>query len=154
MTIEAQLADYLAGHNVITLATMSADGPWAAAVCYAVDGFDLIFLSAPHTRHCVHLEQDPRVAGTIQEDYGDWRQIQGLQLEGSVKRLRDADRDAALAIYQRKFPFVAGDGSPEAIQRAMSKACLYRLIPRVLYFIDNTRAMGHREQFVPHERRN
>ena len=71
---------YLRGHRVMTLATQGPEGPWAAAVFYASDGFTLYFLSAPSTRHCIDIARHARVAATIQEDYADWPQIQGVQL--------------------------------------------------------------------------
>jgi len=37
-------------------------------VFYASEGSSLIFLSAPKTRHCQNLAQDPRCAATIHED--------------------------------------------------------------------------------------
>ena len=35
----ARALAYVAGHHVMTLATQGPDGPWAAAVFYAADGF-------------------------------------------------------------------------------------------------------------------
>ena len=52
---------YLGEHRVMTLATQGRDGPWAAAVFYASEGFDLYFLSSPSTRHCADLSGNPRV---------------------------------------------------------------------------------------------
>ncbi|MBX3613624.1 MAG: pyridoxamine 5'-phosphate oxidase family protein [Burkholderiaceae bacterium] len=51
---------YLGEHRVMTLATQGRDGPWAAAVFYASEGFDLYFLSSPSTRHCADLSANPR----------------------------------------------------------------------------------------------
>ena len=68
---------YLAAHQVMTLATRTADDLWAAAVFYASEGFQLYFLSAGHTRHARHIAARPRVAATIQEDYRDWPDIRG-----------------------------------------------------------------------------
>lgn len=148
MPTEDRLLAYLAGHNVVTLATTSPAGPWAAAVFYASDGFDLIFLSAAHTRHAADLAREPRVAGTIQEDYRRWQDIQGIQLEGTARLLAGGERDAAVALYQRKFPFT-GEDAESPIARAMARVGFYRLTPRVLHLIDNSRGFGHRESFHP-----
>src|SRR5512138_21503 len=96
--------DYLAAHNVMTLATRSV---WAAAVFYASDGFTLYFVSSPSSRHARDLAEDPRVAAAIHEDYRDWRAIQGIQLAGTAERLEGAEREAALACYRGKFGFLA-----------------------------------------------
>ena len=37
-----EVAAYLAGHHVMTLATHGPEGPWAAAVFYAWTGRDLV----------------------------------------------------------------------------------------------------------------
>ncbi len=78
---------YLASHHVMTLATNGRQGPWAAAVFYANAGFDLVFLSAPATRHARNLAFDPHAAVTVQEDCRDWPDIKGVQLEGLVEEL-------------------------------------------------------------------
>jgi uncharacterized protein len=67
----------------MTLATTGSLGLWAAAVFYANVEFELFFLSAGHTRHGQNLAESWQAAATIQEDYADWQEIQGIQL-GSV----------------------------------------------------------------------
>lgn len=141
--------DYLAGHHVMTLATAGPEGPWAAAVFYAGDDFRLCFLSSPKTRHGRNLAADPRVAATVQEDYRDWRQIRGLQIEGAVEVLEGAERDAARACYAAKFPFLRDlAGLPAAIATALERVRWYRLRPAAVHFIDNTVAFGQRERIA------
>lgn len=91
--------EYLAGHNVMTLATHGPMGLWAAAVFYVNDGWQLYFLSAGHTRHATNLAASPRVAATIQEDYADWEAIKGIQLEGTVRLLEGGARALAIVHY-------------------------------------------------------
>ncbi len=55
--LRTQVIEYLDRHNVMTLATVGPQGPWAAAVFYVHDldvrgGLRLHFLSAPTSRHC------------------------------------------------------------------------------------------------------
>jgi uncharacterized protein len=135
---------YLADHHVMTLATVGADGAWAAAVFYVNDGFDLYFLSAAHTRHAQHLATSGQTAVTIQEDYSDWQAIKGIQLEGTVVLLDGDERDTAVARYKAKFPFLRQ--APEPIQQALLKVGWYRLRPERLYFIDNSKGFGHRDE--------
>lgn len=142
-----QVADYLAGHNVMTLATQGADGPWAAAVFYAWDAGSLIFLSSPDSRHGRNLLADPRCAATVQEDYADWALIKGIQLEGRVRRLEgEAARDAQQA-YAGKFPLVGPLARiPPAIAAALARVAWFRLEPVRLHFIDNSKGFGHRDE--------
>jgi uncharacterized protein YhbP (UPF0306 family) len=140
---QAALA-YLQQHQVMTLATNGPEGLWAAAVFYASDGFDLYFLSASHTRHAQNIASSPRIAATIQEDYTDWAMIQGVQLAGEVSQLSGAQRLKAIALYQAKFIFLAQ--APPLIKAAFEKVNWYRLRPYQLYFVDNTRGFGHRDE--------
>lgn len=142
-----QVAGYLADHHVMTLATQGAEGPWAAAVFYATEGASLIFLSAPGTRHCRNLALDARCAATIQEDYSDWTQIKGIQLEGRVIELEGDEEKRAQALYGEKFPVVGPLAKvPPAIVKALAKVRWYRLVPERFHFIDNSRGFGHRDE--------
>lgn len=141
------VADYLAAHHVMTLATQGAQGPWAAAVFYACDGASLIFLSAPKTRHCLNLAQDARCAATIQEDYSDWSLIKGIQLEGRVHELKGEEERRAQHIYGDKYSIVGPLAkAPPAIVKALARVHWYRLVPERLHFIDNSKGFGHREE--------
>lgn len=141
------VADYLVTHHVMTLATHGADGPWAAAVFYASDGCDLVFLSSPTSRHGLNLAQDARCAATIQEDYREWAQIKGIQLEGRVRELQGEEERRAQKLYGDKFPIVGPlTHVPPAIVKALAKVRWFRLVPQRLYFIDNSKVFGHRDE--------
>lgn len=143
----AEALDYLATHQVMTLAVISGENVWAAAVFYVNQGFSLYFLSAGHTRHARYIAANPWVAATIQEDYGDWRDIKGIQLEGTVRQLEGAERDEAVALYRKKYPFIASAAG--AIAAALNRVNWYRINPAKLYFIDNSKGFGHREEILP-----
>lgn len=135
----------------MTLATWGAEGPWAAAVFYANKDFDLYFLSAPTSRHSLNIEAHPGVAATIQEDYDDWPEIKGIQLEGQAQRVSGAEQAMAIAHYGLKFPVVGNLAqAPAEIIAAMSKIAWYKVTPSKLYFIDNSIGFGHRDE-VPLE---
>jgi len=139
--------DYLASHHVMTLATSGADGPWAAGVFYVSDGLALYFLSSPASRHGVDLAANPRVAVTIHEDYADWPQIKGIQAEGRACALAGDEEKRARALYGDKYPLVGKLAqAPAAIVKAIAKVCWYRFTPRRMYFIDNSRGFGHRDE--------
>lgn len=135
---------YLENHTVMTLATDGPEGLWAAAVFYAHDNFNLIFLSAGHTRHGQNLAANPRAAATIQENYDDWPQIQGIQLSGTVRLLDGKKREAAISLYREKYPFIQTAGLK--IRRALQRVNWYRLTPQQFYFIDNSKGFGHRDE--------
>ena len=138
---------YLRQHHVVTLATSGSDGPWAAAVFYVSDGFTLYFLSSPTSRHCRNIARDPHVAATIQEDYADWPEIKGLQLDGIASNISGEDEARARALYGEKYPLVGKIAqAPSAIVKAMARVRWYRLVPQRLYFIDNSAGFGHRDE--------
>lgn len=138
---------YLAEHHVMTLATHGADGPWAAAVFYVNDGYALLFLSSPESRHARDFVSNPRVAATVQEDYAAWAEIRGVQLEGIVREVTGAEAARARALYGAKFPVVGTPGeAPAPIAAALARARWYALTPLRLHFIDNAIAFGHRQE--------
>jgi uncharacterized protein YhbP (UPF0306 family) len=146
----AAALSYLRAHNVMTLATSGTQGLWAAAVFYASDGFDLVFLSAGATRHGLNIGAAAAVAATVQEDYSDWRDIRGVQLEGEARRLAGEDASVAADCYARKFPFVRDwREGPPPLAAALARISWYRLVPSRLYFIDNSRRFGHRDLVIP-----
>ena len=139
--------EYVEQHFVMSLATHGPEGPWAAAVFYARDGDDLIFLSSPRSRHGTNLARDPRCAATIHAEVCDWRQIRGIQLEGQVAELGGDERARAQHCYGEKFPFARPATAVPAIVEALARVRWYRLRIARLYMIDNQRGFGGRELF-------
>lgn len=145
--LRIQVLDYLRGHNVATLATGSAKDIWASAVFYVNDGFTLYFLSSPKSRHCCNLAQNPQVAVTIQEDYADWPEIKGVQIEGVAGVISGDEEERARRLYGEKFPVVGNLAQvPSMIVKALTKVSWYKVVPRRLYFIDNSISLGHRDE--------
>lgn len=138
---------YLRDHQVATLATHNGEDLWAAAVFYVNAGYTLYFLSSPTSRHCLHLAKNPRVALTVQEDYADWLEIKGIQIEGVVSELSGEEERLARRLYGQKFPIVGKLAqAPAAIVKALAKVRWYKVVPQRLYFIDNAVGLGHRDE--------
>jgi len=93
------------------LATVGPDGePQAADLYYAeTDDLTLYFISAAGSRHAANVARDPRVAATVHADSTHWRDIRGVQLEGTCARITGAERAKAWARYTAKFPFILTD---------------------------------------------
>jgi len=145
--LRQRVRSYLAEHNVMTLASHGAEGVWAAAVFYANDGFTIYFLSAPDSRHCRNLVDNPRASAAVHADYSDWKEIKGVQMEGTVSVLAGEEEEKARRIYGTKFPIVGKlEQAPASIINAFAKVRWYRLIPERLYFIDNSAGFGHRDE--------
>lgn len=150
--LKQQVLDYLSGHNTMTLATCAGDAPWAATVFYASEDLRLYFFSAPESRHGQNLAANDRVAVTIQEDYSDWRQIKGIQIEGQVELVDGIlEKTKAMAIYARKYPDVIklfSDPGSGVFYKAFLKVKFYCVIPEKLFFIDNAQGFGKRQELV------
>ena len=142
-----RVQDYLQEHHVATLATVGAEGVWAAAVFYVSDGYTLYFLSSPTSRHCQNLAHSGRVAVTIQEDYADWPDIKGVQIEGVASEIAGAEEKLARLLYGQKFAIVGKLAqAPAAIVKALAKVRWYKVVPQRLYFVDNSAGFGHRDE--------
>lgn len=145
-TREKALA-YLRDHNVMTLATNGPAGIWAAALFYANEGLTFYFLSSPDSRHAVNIAGNPLVSATVQEDYHDWREIKGIQLEGEAARIEGLENSQALERYALKFPIICDlVRAPAEIIRAYGRIVWFRLKPCRIYFIDNSLGLGHRDE--------
>jgi len=153
--LRQHILDYLAAHNVMTIASCDRNVPWAAAVFYASDEFELYFFSNPKSRHGGNMAANSIVSAAIHEDYSDWRAIRGIQLEGRAERLRSLKLQARFwQVYLRKFPFVKQffpvegevEGLAGLLKAKLAGVRLYRIVPRTVYYIDNSRGFGHREK--------
>jgi len=142
----ASAKNYLLTHNVLCLASSSANEPWVSPVFYAVHNGQLVFLSASHTRHCQNIKNNPIVSASVQDDYKNWEEIKGIQLQG--KALQLTDTDAVIAAYSTRFP-VTGEDAPPQIARALDKISWYAVTVELLYFIDNSKGLGHRVELDP-----
>ena len=150
--LKRQILQYLQAHNTMTLATCADNVPWAATVFYASDDLSLYFFSAPESRHCENLAANSKVAVTVQEDYQDWRQIKGVQLEGKVTLVDSViEKAKALSVYARKYPDVIRlftDPASGVFYRAFLKVKFYRVSPERVFFIDNAQGFGKRQELA------
>lgn len=147
--LRARIEAYLAAHDVMTLATAGPDGPWAAAVFYVSDGLTLYFVSAPASRHSRDIEASGVVAAAIHGHCDDWRDIKGIQLDGTASRISGTAQVAAARRYGSKFPVVANLAeAPREIARALAGSAWYRVVPRRIRLIDNSLGLGHKEEII------
>ncbi|WP_322801117.1 pyridoxamine 5'-phosphate oxidase family protein [Thermoflexus sp.] len=135
---------FLSRRSTLTLATVDESGhPYVASLYFVHDErLRLYFLSSPESRHVRHLTARPEVAVTVHGEPWDWKNIQGLQLTGIAETVEDpAERERVMARYREKFPFI------EELPQALAHARLYRITPRWVRWIDNTKGFGYRVEW-------
>jgi uncharacterized protein YhbP (UPF0306 family) len=136
---------FLDAHHVLSLATVGGDGPHAANLFYARDGYALIWVSDPASRHSRHVEERAQVAATIAHDCCDFPDVQGLQVRGRARRIcRPHEVTRARAGLEARYPFLQRL-SEGKLRNAYERAQLYRLEPECIVMIDNQDAFGSKE---------
>ena len=147
--LRARIGEMLRAHGIATLATAGPDGPWAAAVFYASDpALRLYFVTDPGTRHGRNLAAGGRASAAIHAEVKNWNEIRGLQLEGAVARIPDAERATAMALYLDRFPEirrvhdVPRNEAERALSGRLAAIALWRLAPAHIRVLDNREHFG------------
>lgn len=141
----------LEAHNTLSLATCGGEKPWAASLFFASDRkLNLYFVSDYRTRHARDIEACADVVATVNADCKLWTEVKGLQIEGRVTQLTGVDRLNGLRIYLARFADVKAlfeaPKSPdeETIAERLKAANLYRIEPRWIRLIDNSKWFGYK----------
>ncbi len=139
--IKKKIADYLTSHNKMTLATVTPDGrPLAHTVEYVSDGCTVYFGTLRTSRKAQNILKTPHVSFAVDEDYADWMNIQGVQMEGTASVLADPkELKIAGEMYARKFPAVASfPQNPDMI--------MVKVEPVAGFFLDYAKGFAHRDE--------
>src|ERR1700758_190927 len=122
-----RIAAFLDTLPVMSLATAGAQGPHAANLFYARDGFALFWVSDAASRHSAELLADGRVAATIARDFSDFANIRGLQVSGRARGVvAEAERAAARQILEARYPFLKAPADG-ALRENYARAEIFRL---------------------------
>ena len=141
----AEISDFLKKHTTFTIATLDQETqPQAASLFYVSDGaLNLYWISDEKSGHSQNLERVSRVAAVIHNETWDWRDIQGMQINGQARRLISPDEiDRAWVLFRDKFPFAS-----EFADR-IARSSFYIYSPKWIRWIDNSIEFGHREEFT------
>ncbi|MBM3859071.1 MAG: pyridoxamine 5'-phosphate oxidase [Verrucomicrobia bacterium] len=150
--IRDRLLVFLKAHRVLTVAVTDGEGrPHAAALFYAVDK-ELRFyvVTEPSSQHGMAMLARGEVAGTVQRDEQQWREIQGVQFHGACRQLDGAERVKGWTLYTARFPFIASGNL--LLTSALTKTAIWRIEPEWIRLIDNRIAFGHKEEWRRHRR--
>jgi uncharacterized protein YhbP (UPF0306 family) len=143
--LKQAVVDALAGHTVLTMATLGETGPHAVSLMYAHKEFDLFWLSDPKASHSGHLESGGYCSVSIARQYDDFKNIMGLQMSGHGLRLKKGiEADDGFVLLTRRYPFLQKFTAGE-LARHLGRAALYRFRPDRITLIDNTRGFGFKQ---------
>jgi uncharacterized protein YhbP (UPF0306 family) len=131
LEVPQYVIDYVAGHEILTLATASSAGdPHVATFLYVNDGLVLYVWMRAQARTARHLEENPVVAFTIDEHAPDWREARAMQGRGQCHVVTGEEIALAADLFGRKYPDL-GSGSTASIM-------FFRIAPTELGFVDST----------------
>ncbi len=147
MDLLQQVSAFLALSRTACLATVDEQGhPHAANVQYAADdALRLTFVSSAGSAHAQHLAARADAAVTVYAHDDRPEQIHGLQAHGRCVAVPDDTRDAALAGYHAKYPFVLDPPYRDALARQTA----FVFTPTWVRWIDNRQGFGHRREWCP-----
>lgn len=129
-------------HRTMTVATVRKDGwPQATTVAYVNDGLNLYFGCDPDSQKVRNISRCKKVSVAIDGDGEDWSRLKGLSLAATARLLTDPKEiDRALTLLGRKFPALAGPGTPDPAEMVVVE-----LQPKVISVIDYEKGFGHTE---------
>jgi uncharacterized protein YhbP (UPF0306 family) len=139
--IRFRISDYLKNHRKMTLATVTLDGrPLAHTVEYASDGATVFFGTLRTTRKAQNIAKNSHVSYAVDEDYDDWLQIRGVQIEGRASILTEPkDIKHAMDLLIGKFPALADfPRNPDTI--------FVKIEPTADFFLDYRKEFAHRDE--------
>lgn len=133
--------------RAMTLGTADP-GPWAAPVYYLFRDGRFYFFSSASSRHVESALRSGVCAAAVFRDADDWREIEGLQMEGSVVEIMPGDGAAQVfGAYVERFPsvisfFDGAFGLEEFQDRFRSR--LYAFVPSRVLYTNNRDGFGRR----------
>ena len=152
-SVRSSIRRYLMRHTTLSLATCYGSQVWSTDLFYASDdSCQLYFVSDGTTRHCQYIAGNPQVSASISGEFSDWGEIKGLQLDGVAGIVSDLDRGGVIEMYLAKFPslqrlFEAPENDQERLIVAqLSESHFYRISPKWIRLIDNSKGFGHKEE--------
>lgn len=139
-------------HAQRTMVLGTADpGAWTAPVYYVFHAGRFFFLSSPRSRHVIAALADGACAASIFRDSDEWREIEGLQMEGIVEAVDPGvESERVFELYIARFPTVRSllDGRPVSLPSlcAHLRAELYAFAPRRAFYLNNAAGFATRRE--------
>ena len=147
-TLKSKILELLAGHRVMTVATLRPDGwPQATTVGYASEGLTLYFLCGLESQKAANLARDNRLSLTIDHDPDSVFAITGLSMAAFAEPVTDhAESKRIMQLLAARYPAEANRGmtmpEPEQVR-------LFRVTPKVISLLDYSKGFAHTDLVTP-----
>jgi nitroimidazol reductase NimA-like FMN-containing flavoprotein (pyridoxamine 5'-phosphate oxidase superfamily) len=140
--MKQKILGLLAGHRIMTIATLRPDGwPQATTVGYANEGLAIYFLCGPESQKAANLARDARVSLTIDHDTPQVMEITGLSMAARARPVTDrAEKQRALEMLLAQYPEQKGVSLP---MPSIDSLAIYRITPEVISVLDYSKGFGH-----------
>ena len=114
MSDQSHLLRYVKKQHVLSLCAASADDMWCANCFYVFDEarMALWLMTESATRHGQLMQQNARVAGTINGQPKSVLLIKGVQYRGQIQLLSGEVEAQARKAYQKRFPVAKKVSAP------------------------------------------
>jgi uncharacterized protein YhbP (UPF0306 family) len=131
----------VSGQTTLALATADENSmPRTTPLFYlADDALRLYWFSSRSSLHSRNLARNPQASVAIFPHAENWRQIQGVQMQGAVTIVADKKlRESVTWDYCERFQL------GNLFSLAIGRSSLYCFTPSWLRYIDNTRRFGYK----------
>lgn len=137
-----QIISIIENVDDMTIATQREDGfPQATTVSFVNDGLTIYFITTEETQKFKNIKNNNKVSMTINRNYSNWNEIEGLSLGGIAKLISDPDEQERIGnLLIKKFPQAAEyeDSTPENL-------AFVRIDPIIISILDYNKGFGHTE---------
>ncbi len=132
---DGRIIKFIRRHHVLSVATLSEEGPWCAALFYAYSPElgAFVFTTDPATRHGSDMLHEGNVAASVVIETRVVGNIQGLQITGRAERATVGEIEMARSCYLKRFPYAV-----------VADLHLWLLRPTLLKLTDNKLGFGRK----------
>ncbi len=126
----------------MTIATVQDDGyPHATTVSFVNDGLAIYFGTSSQSRKAANIEHCDKISLTINKDYSDWENIQGLAILGTATIVSDPVEQRRIGnLMFKKYPEVQ-----QYMAAGTESVALFRIDPKRISLLDYRQGFGHTE---------
>jgi len=138
--VKTNISAYLASHVYMRLGTVTPHSkPQVHTVGYVSEGCTVYFVTDRKSRKAENIFRNSAVAYTVDENYDNIMGIQGVQMEGQASLVTmETEAMRLLELMAQKFADMEKmEPNPDLV--------IFKIEPTRGYFLDNTRAFGHRD---------